>query len=375
MLEIKEIKTKSEIKEFVNFPLELYKGNTSFVPPLYQDEINIFKKTNIYLETCDQVFYGAYLDGKMVGRIQGIIQKDYNKIHNEKRVRFTRFDCINDKNISYKLFSKVTEWAKGKGMDTICGPLGYSDLEREGLLIEGFNERNTFEEQYNFDYYSELIEDFGFTKEIDWVESELKGDEAQYDKIERLSNVVLKRYKLHYVTKEKHESKRHYINRISLDFFRLLDSAYEKLYGVVPFTEKMKKDIIKKFSLFVDPKYIIIIANESEKGVAFGLCFPAIGEALAGTDGKLKLKTIVNIIKTVKHPKGLDLALAAVDEEYLNKGVNAPIMMGIINGFRDNGIEYMETNLNLEDNVKIRAFWKYFIERQHKRRRSYIKKI
>ena len=214
MIVVKEVKTKKQIKEFCDLPNKMYKGNPYYIPPLYMDERALFSKKNIYNKTCDQVFFLAYIDDKVVGRIQGIIQKDYNRTHNENRVRFTRFDSIDDVEVSNKLFDAVSKWAKEKGMDTFCGPLGYSDLEREGLLIEGFEELNTFEEQYNYPYYQNLIESYGFIKEVDWVESYLTLDKTKVDKIYSVSKKVMERFDLHYVEKERGESKSHFIDRV-----------------------------------------------------------------------------------------------------------------------------------------------------------------
>ena len=173
MLEIVEVKTRKQRKEFVEYPLRLYKGNPYFVPPLYGDEMAMFTDKNIYKKTCDSVFYLAIKDGKTVGRIQGIIQKQYNELKNAKQVRFTRFDCENDPATAKALFDAVENWGRAQAMSEIVGPLGYSDLEREGLLIEGFEYLSTFEEQYNYDYYQTLIEACGYEKEVDWVESKL----------------------------------------------------------------------------------------------------------------------------------------------------------------------------------------------------------
>lgn len=375
MITIKEVKTKKDKRIFLNFPLKLYKDNPYFVPPLYMDEKKIFKKRNSYSDTCVSTFYLAYKDGIPSGRIQGIIQKKYNEIHNEKRVRFTRFDSIDDSKVAKALFDKLTLWAKNKGMNKICGPLGYSDLEREGLLIHGFDEVSTFEEQYNFPYYQKLIEDYGFKKEVDWTESRLTYNDKYREKINKLSDLVMKKYNLHIAYRKPHESKKKYINRLAPEFFRVLDEAYKELYGVVPFNDKMKKEIIDNFKLLLDPKYLIIVLDSSDRALAFGLCFPAISEALIKTDGKLKLSTIIKLTKVLKNPKGLDLGLAAVDPEYMNKGVVAPILKFLMDAFTLNNIEYMETNLNLEDNIKIKSFWKYFNEREHKRRRSYYLNI
>ena len=166
MVELREVKTKKEIKDFIEFPLKLYKKCPYFVPPLYSDEKESFKKDYFYYDQCKAIYYNAYRDGKMVGRIQGILQMAANEKWGQKRVRFSRFDSIDDEEVAFALFDKVTEWAKSFGMTEVVGPLGFSDLEREGLLIEGFDELSTFEEQYNYPYYQKLIENYGFEKVV-----------------------------------------------------------------------------------------------------------------------------------------------------------------------------------------------------------------
>ncbi|MBQ7924546.1 MAG: hypothetical protein IJ329_04495 [Clostridia bacterium] len=197
MTEIIEVKTKKQRKEFVEYPLRLYKGNPYFVPPLYGDEMKMFTEKNVYYKTCDSVFYLAQRGGKTVGRIQGIIQKQYNGIHGASQVRFTRFDCENDENTAKLLFNAVENWGKTKGMTEIVGPLGYSDLEREGLLIEGFDYLCTFEEQYNYAYYPLLVEACGYEKDVDWLESRLYKMKENPERLERLFERSLQRYNLH----------------------------------------------------------------------------------------------------------------------------------------------------------------------------------
>ena len=174
LIEVREVRTRKEQKQFLEFPNQLYKGNPYYVPPLYMDEAKIFRSDYTYYDTCEAVYFNAYQDGKMVGRINGILQHASNKKHNEKRIRFTRFDAIDDPEVSKALFAAVEDWGRKKGMDTICGPLGFSDLEREGLLISGFDQLSTFEEQYNADYYKRHIEALGYEKEVDWYESRIR---------------------------------------------------------------------------------------------------------------------------------------------------------------------------------------------------------
>ena len=375
MVEIKEVKTKKQIKEFIEFPINLYKGNSCFVPPLYGDEKNIFKKDFAYSDQTESVYYNAYKNGKIVGRISGIIQLASNKKNNEKRVRFTRFDAIDDQEVSDKLFSQVEKWAKDKGMDTIVGPLGFSDLEREGLLIEGFDQLSTFEEQYNYDYYQKLIENYGFVKEVDWVESKLYLPDDYKEKLERLdrlSSLMMKRYNLKF---GEAKNTKDFINKYADQFFEILDVTYDKLYGTVPFTEKTKKMMISNFKLIVDVDNVAVIVDENNKVVCFGICFPSLAKAIQGTKGKLTPRTLIKLLKAIKKPKVLDLGLIGVLPEYQNKGISSAIISIVMKKLAYDGVEYAETNLNLEENKNIQNQWKVFNAVQHKRRRSYVKKI
>ena len=200
MVDIIRVVTKKQQREFIEFPLRLYRDNPCFVPPLYSDEKKMFRKGFIYADTCEMACFNAYRDGKMIGRIQGILQKASNEKNHEKRIRFNRFDAVNDPEVASALFSAVEDWGRSLGMDTICGPLGFSDLEREGLLVEGFSELSTFEEQYDAEYYAALIEGLGYVNEVDWNESKLTPpeDPKVREKLLEMSDFILKRYNLHF---------------------------------------------------------------------------------------------------------------------------------------------------------------------------------
>ena len=371
MVEIREVKTKKEQKEFIEFPLKLYKNNPFFIPPLYGDEKKLFSGKNIYSDQAETVYYLAYKDGKVAGRISGILQKASNAKWGQKRVRFTRFDSINDKEVSNALFEKVESWAKSLGMEEIVGPLGLSDLEREGLLIDGFNEVSTFEEQYNFPYYQELIENCGFDKEVDWVERYLEKPDVYPEKLERVSMMMMKKYELRF---GEAKNTADFIKKYGDQFFEILDKTYEKIYGTVPFTDAMKKMMISNFKLVIDLKYVAVILDKNDKVVAFGICFPAIGEALQKSGGRLTLPAIVRVLKALKHPKVIELGLIGVLPEYEMKGIASALIVQIFKMF-DQGIEHIETNVTLEDNYHIQNQYKSFKYRIHKRRRCFIKKI
>ena len=373
MIEVKEVKSFKEKREFLNFPLKLYKGNKCFVPPLYIDEKKIFRKNYVYYDTCEAIYFNAYENKKMVGRISGILQKVANEKYNEKRIRFTRFDSINNQEVANALFKAVENWARSKNMDTVCGPLGFSDLEREGLLIEGFDELATFEEQYNYDYYQTLIENCGYVKEVDWEERKLRLPKEKNERFFQLCDLLLKRYNLHYGSAK---NTREFLKKYADKFFEILDITYANIYGTVPITENMKKMMLNNFKLIINLKYVNVILDENERVVCFGLCFPSLSKALQPSKGHLTIPAIFRVLKAIKHPKIIDLGLIGVLPEYAKKGVSSSFVAATLNLLENNPeIEYAETNLNLEDNYNIINFWKAFDATLHKRRRAYIKKI
>ena len=372
MVSIREVKTRRDVKEFIEFPLRLYKGVFQFVPPLYSDEKKLLLK-NPHTEIAESVFFLAEKEGKTVGRIQGILHRQYNGLKGEKRVRFTRFDAVNDKEVSDALFGALESWAKERGMDTLCGPLGYSDLDREGMLIEGFSEDSTFEEQYNYDYYPVLTEGFGFEKEVDWLEFELKAPEKRNEMLKRVAERTLEMNKLHVA--DSNMPKKAYIDKYKDSFFDCLDECYAKLYGTVPISADMREELVSQFMMIINKKYLYLIVDESDKVCAFGLCFPSIGGAVKKSGGRLTLPALIKLLKAVKHPETIDLGLVAVRPEYQNSGINAAIVNGLVDMLSGGVTLKAETNLNLETNTAVMAQWKYFTSRQHKRRRCYVKHI
>lgn len=372
MINIVEVKTKKQIKDFVNFPLKLYKGNKSFVPPLYADELKIFKKDYVYHDKSEAKFWNAYKDGKMAGRIQAIIQHASNEKWKQNRVRFTRFDAIDDQEVADALFKVLEEYAKEHSKDEIVGPLGYSDLEREGLLIDGFEWLNTFEEQFNYPYYQKLIENCGYGKDVDWIEHRLFPNE-RIDKVISVADRVLAKGQLKVLTFKslKELEKAGYVE----EFFKILDDTYDKIYGTVPFTEGMKRMLLDNFSPIINMNYLPFVMDENGKIVAFALAFPEMGPIFQKSNGHLYPSTIIKLLRNVKHPKHIDLGLVGVLPEGASKGAAPVIYAAILRQLKVDGIEYLETNLNLEYNHEIIDTWNHFDHIQHKRRRCFIKKI
>ncbi len=372
MVDIEEVKTRKQLKEFVKFPNKLYKDCEYYVPMLFNDEVNNFVPSkNPAFEECDVVMYLAKRNDEIVGRICGIIQHSYNKKLNCKKVRFSRFDSINDQEVANALFDKVSEWAKSKGMTEIIGPLGFNDLDREGLLIEGFDRLSTYETQYNYDYYPKLIENYGFTKDADWVEYRVKWTNKLDERYEKIGKRVLDKYNLRVLKL----GKRKLIKKYGDEIFDLIDEGYKDLYGTVPYSPKTRKLILKNFDLALNPRLICTIVDANDKPVAFALILPSMAEAIRDSRGKLLPFGMFKILHSIRHPKVVDFALVSVATEYQNKGLNAILFYELVNSMSVYKIEACETNLNLEDNLAVQNMWHNLEREQHKRRRSYIKTI
>ena len=371
-MELREVKTRKEIRDFVNFPLRLYKGNPYFVPCFYADELALFKDDYLYRDQADYVCYSVYDGKKIVGRIVGILQKVSNEKWKQKRVRFNRFDCIDDQEVADMLLGAVEDWARSLGMDEVVGPLGFSDMEREGLLIEGFDYLSTFEEQYNYSYYQRLIENHGYTKEVDWLERRLFLKGKPSDRLTRFSNLIMERNHLHFAEAK---NTKDFLKKYGEKFFELCEKTYDPLYMTVPFSENIKKSLVKSFELIIDLRFVAMILDENENPICFGLVFPSIGKAIQKSGGRMTPATLIRLLRAIKKPRVLDFALIGVDPAYANRGVPAVLLGKTQEYLAMAGIEYAETNLNLETNQSVQNLWKNFESIQHKRRRSFVRSL
>lgn len=373
MIQIKEVKTKKDLKTFVDFPTKLYKGVTQYSYPFRSDEFTMFSpKKNPCYKDCEVVMYLAYKQGKVVGRVAGIIHKLYNKKVNEKRVRFTRFDCVNDVEVAKALLGAVEQWAVSKGMQIAHGPLGFSDLDSEGLIVEGFDERCTFEARYNFEYYKDLIEACGYTKDVDWIERKIYPPKQIDKRVDKLADYVAKRYNLKFAEQT---IKKEYISKYKDGIFDVLDKAYGTLYGVVPYTEELKAQLLDQFLKFISLKYMFVITNEKDEVVCFGIGLPALNNAVYKSKGRMTLPALFRLLKALKKPRVVDFAIVGVRPDYENAGVGAMLVKYLNKRLIEEKVDYCETNLCLENNVKISRIWEYFDHKVHRRRRSYTKNL
>ncbi|MBO6027470.1 MAG: hypothetical protein J6P73_09530 [Bacteroidales bacterium] len=372
MITVEKVLTRKQRKEFIDFPLNLYKGNPCFTPPLYMDERKIFKKNYVYNDICEAVHFNAYKDGVMAGRISGIIQNASNEKTGEKQVRFTRFDVIEDQEVARALFQAVEDWAVEKGMEKMVGPLGFSDLEREGLLISGFDIPATFEESYNHPYYQTFIENLGYQKEVDWTGSFLRVPKDYDGEIDKMADFVMKRYHLHLGTAR---NTNEFIKKYADGIFELIDKSYDLLYGTVPFTEGMKKIMIDNFRMVVNMDNVSVILDENDNMIGFGICFPAIGDAVRPSQGRLTPLALIRLLKAIKKPTVVDLGLIGVDPKWLNRGVSIIVSSCLIKILQREEVLYADTNLNLEENYAIQNQWKRFDEQKVKLYRCFGKKL
>lgn len=371
---IKEVKTLKELKQFINFEYNLYKNNKYWVPPLFDDEFKTLRKDkNPAFDHCEAVYYTAWKNGKMVGRIAGIIQHNYIKKWGNKYARINWFDFIDDFEVSKTLLNKVESWAKEKGMIAINGPLGFTDLDYEGLLIEGFEELNTMATIYNYPYYIEHYEKLGFKKDADWVEFEIKVPEKIPEKADKLSRIVAERFKLHLFQAK---SVKEILDKgYGKQIFEVIEKAYVNLYGVTELTPKQVDYYIKAYFSFINLDFLKLVANEKEEIVGLVIAMPSLNRALQKAKGKLFPFGFIHLLYALKKPKYIDLLLGAILPEYQGKGADALIMTELTRTCIKDGIISAESNPELEVNEKVQSHWKYFNARQHKRRRAFLKMI
>lgn len=370
---LQEITSGADIKKFVDFQFQLYNKNKFWVPPLKKEELFLLNRDkNPAFDFCETKYWLAYKDEKIAGRIAGIINHKFNEKFNKKIMRFGWFDFVDDKDVSDTLLSAVEEWGKEKGMNEVHGPLGFTDMDGEGTLIEGFDEVSTLGSIYNYAYYPPLIESKGYTKDIDWIEFQVTmTSDPVPEKISRIADIALKRNKLHLLRVKKSKELLPYAR----EMFYLINESYQDLYGFVELSDKQIDMYVKQYFGFIKPEYIPIVLNDKNEMVAFGITMPSLSRAFQKAKGKLFPFGFIHILKAMKNNHALDLYLTAVRPDMQDKGVNAILMNEINKLIIDKNITTVETNRELEDNSKVQAQWRFFENRQHKRRRCYKKEI
>ena len=371
-VEIKKVTTKSELKRFIRFNYEFYKDNPYSVPDLYDDMLNTFSpKKNAAFEFCEADYFLALRDGKIVGRVAAIINRRANETWNRKTVRFGWIDFIDDMEVSTALIDTVKQWGKERGMTEIEGPLGFTDMDAEGMLVEGFDQLSTMATIYNYPYYPQHMERLGLSKSADWVEMKIYVPDAIPEKHRRISDIIAKRYNLH--IRKLNSKKEVRQSGVAHDIFRLINDAYTPLFGYSRMTERQIDQYVKMYVPVLDLRMVSIVENEQNEIVAVGISMASLSCALQKAKGRLLPFGWYHLLKALmwKRPKVLDLLLVAVRPDYQGKGVNALLFTDLIPVYKELGFEYAESNPELEMNEKVQNQWQYFKTEQHKRRRCF----
>lgn len=370
---IKEVRTKSELKKFIWFGINMYKECPYAAPPLMMDDLmNLSKGKNPALDFCDTAYFLAYRGKEIVGRIAGIIHPVANETWNHKNARFGWIDFIDDTEVSDALFDAVENWARLKGMEHLHGPLGFTDLDNEGALIEGYDKASTLATIYNYPYYIQHYERRGFVKEVDWNEYLITVPEVFPERYFRMAEIVKRKYNLYPV---KLKSKKEVVTKYAKKIFDLLNESYKDLFGYTKLNEAQIFFYIKLYFSFFRLDTIVLVVNEKDDLVALGIAMPSFTKALQKAKGHLFPLGWWYMLQALKKNDIIDLYLMSVHPDYQNKGVNAIVFAEMMPNAAKNGYKFAETNPELESNTKMASQWDSFEYVNHKKRRAYIKKL
>lgn len=375
MVEIREVKNKWQLYKFIKFGNDLYKDDPNFCPHLILDEFNTFDLNhNPAHRVCEQILYLAYREGKIVGRIAGIINHAANEKWGVRHVRFGWIDFIDDLEVSKALLDAVAAWGKSKGMDAINGPVGFTDFDYEGLLVEGYEYKSPLVTLYNYPYYVQHMEAYGLTKEADWIEFEVYPPTELPEKMSRVAKIAAQRSKVHV---DKVKSAKELKDKYGLEPLDVIDEAYQKLYNFQPLSKEQKEFFCQQYFPMLNFDFCTIVVNEQNEVVGVGVGMPDISDAVRKCRGRLFPTGWYHILKALK-AKQMDsftLLLIAVRPDYQGKGVNAVIFDDQLPYFQQYGIKRVDTTSILESNWQNQANWTILPHKQHKRRRAYIKGI
>ncbi|NVO01696.1 MAG: hypothetical protein HXX09_03260 [Bacteroidetes bacterium] len=369
---IKEVFTKSDLKKFINFQYELYKGNKFWCPPMKMDEMNTLSKDkNPSFDYCEARYWLAYKDDKIVGRIAGIINPKSNQRWEQKHIRFGWIEFINDVEVCQALLKTVEDWGKERGLNHIHGPLGFTDMDNEGMLVKGFDELSTMASIYNHEYFPELMEKAGYQKDADWIQYEFKIPSEPNEKVEKFANIAKERYGLRVLEVKKSKELLPYAKKM----FELLNRSFKDLYGFTELTEKQMNLYVKQYFGFIVPKYICLVVDKSDEVVGFGVSLPSLTKASQKCKGNLFPFGFMHLLKALKNSEIIDMYLNGIAPEYQGKGVHAIYYDFLTKSYINNNVKLAITNPQLEENAKALNVWKHYDGRQHITRRCYLKEI
>lgn len=374
-VEVREISDKKGIKNFIKFQWELYQGVPQFVPPMMEFEMSTFSKDkNPAFKHSQGRFWMAYKNGKPVGRIAGIIHGEESK--STKHIRFGWIDFIDDKEVSKALIETVQNWGKEQGLKKIHGPLGFTDLDFEGMLIEGYNQIATQATLYNYPYYPEHLKQLGFEPTVDWTEARIKiplDDRAYLDGMSRKADLLAKRYNMK--IKEFKSGKE--ILKYADEFFELLNEAYGHLYGFHKLSEEQIKYFIDSYFGFVQKDFILMAVDENDKVIGAAITFPSLSKAFQKAKGKMYPFGFIHVLKSFYKNDTIDFFLIAVKKEYQKKGVHALLWKRLLWACEKHKIKYIFSGQMLEQNSNVNNLWAQYesVKDEEIRRRCFVKAI
>ncbi len=365
---------RDQLLQYVHFPIDLYKGNSCYVPPLVLDQIDTLRpEGNPAFDFCEAQSFMAWRNGEPVGTITAIINRSANEITGRKQMRFGFMDFIDDAEVVDALFDAVATWGRQRGMTEMTGPLGFTDLDPEGMLIEGFDEMGTMATIYNYPYYVSHMQRLGFVKDADWIEFRIQIPDAVPEKHARIADIVARKYGLRAL---KYTSKKRIIKEYGKAIFDLINESYKDLYGFVPLTQRQIDHYIKVYIGVLRLEDIVLIVDSNDELVALGISMPSMSKALQKSQGRLFPFGWYHLLKAIRGGIDVvDLLLVAVKPEYQSKGVNAMIFADLIPRYVASGYKFAESNVELEDNENVQKQWEYFERRQHRRRRAWTAPI
>ena len=371
-IKVKQVLNSSDLELFIKFPMELYKGNPYYVPPLINEEKSIWmKEENPALQYSEAAQFLAYKGKNIVGRIAVMINHKEEKELGIRKVRFGWLDFINDIEVSKSLINTAIEYAKSKGISKIEGPMGFTNLDKAGMLTKGFDKLATMIGIYNFDYYPKHMEQLSLVKEKEWVEFEINFPDTLPDKVEKFSRLIAEKYELELV---KFKAKKDILPLVD-SMFKLLDDTYKNLSTYTPITEEQIKHYKEKYFKFIDKDYIVCIKDKSGSLISFAITMPSYSKALQKAKGKLFPFGWWHLLNAGKKNDRANFYLIGIHPQYQKRGVTAIIFKEIYETFKKKGVKFLETNPELEENASIQALWQDYNPINHKRRRTYSLEI
>lgn len=372
-IKIVEVKSRRQMTAFIHFPEKLYKGNPYWVPALVGDEYDAFNpKKNAAYEFCEAACWLAYNEkNKIVGRVAGIINKKSNELAHSNIVRFGWLDFIDESAVLKALISTVEKWGKARGMDSIIGPFGFTDMDKEGLLVEGFDKLCPFTTLYNYPYYEPRLKELGFEVGAEWDQKLIEVPD-NVERIDRMSDVISEKYGLHILMARNTKT---LVKKHGMDLFHMYNETFAPLYGFSPLTDSQIKSYLSTYQTILDIDFVCVVADKDEKIVGFAICVPSLAKAVKKSRGHLLPFGLFRILKALRKNDTLEALMIGILPEYQNKGAFVPMFQYLLQGLKKRNIKWLITNPQLKDNVEVQNLFNKYDHSRYMLRRSYKKQI